>query len=416
MLAPSGALLALTLLHAPPEARDAEWPQWRGPDRTGISTEKGLLQAWPAAGPALVWEARGIGDGFSTVSISRGRIFTQGTRGSKAEVIALDYATGKEIWSTPNGEPYENSYGDGPRGTPTVDGDVLYALGGQGDLVALEVKSGKQLWALNILKKFRAENTTWGISESPLVVRELLICTPGGKDATLVALDKKTGETVWTSTGLSDPAGYSSAILIEAAGVEQVVNVTHKGIAGVALDDGRFLWRYDRAANSTANIATPLFHGGEVFVTSDYGTGCALLRLQSAGEGKVAAEEVYFNKKMKNHHGGVLRVGDHIYGYSSETLTCMEWKTGAVAWSTKETVGKGSLVYADGCLYVVGQGGRVGLVKATPEKYLELGRFEVEHGNQPAWAHPVVAGGRLFVRTQGKVRAYDVSAPPLPVQ
>jgi outer membrane protein assembly factor BamB len=288
---------------------------------------------------------------------------------------------------------YKNSYGDGPRSTPTVDGDFLYALSAHGDLACLEIQGGKEVWRLSILKEFKGKNIGWGLSESPLIAGNLLICTPGGRDATFAALEKKTGKTVWTSKGLSDAAAYASCVAFKAGGIEQVVNFTASGVAAVSLADGRFLWRHDRAANGTANIATPIARDGKVFATSDYGTGCVLLEVEPDGPEKCKVNEVYFNRDLKNHHGGVVLVGEHIYGFSGSILTCMEWATGKVAWVDR-SVGKGSLVHADGCLYIVGEGGTVGLAEATPEAYRERSRFSIEHGKQPAWAHPVVAGGR----------------------
>jgi outer membrane protein assembly factor BamB len=389
--------------------RAADWPQWRGPHRDGISRETGLLDKWPATGPKLLWEARGVGPGFSTVSIVKGRVFTQGNRGAESRIIALDLETGKEVWSAPNGDAYENSYGDGPRGTPTVDGDLLYAIGAHGDLASVETASGKVRWAANILEKFGADNIGWGISESPLIVGDRLIVTPGGRDATIVALDKKTGETLWTSKGLSDGAGYSSAITFGAAGVEQVVNFTGEGVVGVALEDGRFLWRYDRVANGIANIATPVFVNGAVFATSFYDTGCALIRLEKDGERGVAAKEVYFQRSLKNHHGGVIVVEGHVYGCDNASWTCLEVGTGKRKWVNRG-VGKGSLVHADGRFYLLGEDGVVGLIEANPSAYREISRFEIDHGGQPAWAHPVVSGGRLFIRTEDRVRCFDVAA------
>jgi outer membrane protein assembly factor BamB len=339
-----------------------------------------------------------------------GRIFTQGNRGQKSFVLALDLKTGKEIWSFENGPAYLNGYGDGPRGTPAVDGDVLYALSGEGDLASLEAASGKKRWTLNILKKFSAKIPGWGISESPLIVGRLLICTPGGPDATLAALDKQTGETIWTSKGISDEAAYSSPIAFEAAGMAQVVNFTQKGVVGVALEDGRFLWRYDRVANGVANVATPIYHDGAVFASSGYDTGCALVALKPEGERKVKAAEVYFSRDLQNHHGGVVLVGGFLYGFHGDNLLkCLEWKTGRVKWQAR-SVGKCSLVAADGCLYLLSQDGIVGLAEANPEAYHEISRFRVEHGRQPSWAHPVVAGGRLFIRTQDRLRTYSVAA------
>ena len=386
-----------------------DWPQWRGPLRDGISTETGLARKWPKEGPTLLWEAKGIGDGFSTVAVHQGRAYTQGNRGKEDVVIALDVeAAGKELWAIPNGKAYKNSFGDGPRGTPTIDGKVLYALGGRGDLACLELETGKKVWSINILSEFDADNPEWGISESPLVVGEKLIVTPGGKDATIVALDKTTGKTIWKSRGLSDDAAYSSCITFQAAGVEQVVNFTHQGVVGVALADGAPLWRYDRVANTVANIATPVHVDGHVFATSGYDTGCALVRLEPDGAGKVKAKEAYFSRELKNHHGGVVRVGDHIYGFSDSVLKCIDWKTGKDTWSHR-SVGKGSLVFANGCLYILGEDGKVGLAEANPKEYRELSSFEVEHGRQKAWAHPVVAGGRLYIRTQDRLRCFDVA-------
>jgi len=405
----SSAAAVLVAVVGAETGSSGDWPQWRGPHRDGISTETGLARKWPKDGPTLIWEAKGIGDGFSTVAVQGGRAYTQGNRGKEDVVIALDVeAAGKELWATPNGKAYKNSFGDGPRGTPTIDGKVLYALGGNGDLACLELETGKKVWSINILAEFKADNPGWGISESPLIVGEKLIVTPGGQDATIVALDKSSGKTIWKSQGLSDSAAYSSCITFQAAGVEQVANFTHKGIVGVALADGKPLWRYDRVANTVANIATPVHVDGHVFATSAYDTGCALVRLEPDGAGKVKAKEVYFSRELKNHHGGVVLVGEHIYGFSDSTLRCIEWKTGKDAW-THRSVGKGSLVFANGCLYILGEDGKVGLAEANPKEYRELSSFEVEHGKQKAWAHPVVAGGRLYIRTQDRLRCFDVA-------
>jgi outer membrane protein assembly factor BamB len=412
MLARIALAVASLALAAAAEKPVGDWPQWRGPNRDGVSKETGLLDKWPAGGPQLIWEAKGIGDGFASVAVAGGRLYTQGNRGQDSMVIALDLERGTELWATRNGRAYKNGYGDGPRGTPTVDGETVYAIGGHGDLIAVEAASGNRSWSLNILEKFQADNIQWGISESPLIVRNLLICTPGGRDATLVALDKKSGNTVWTSKGLSDAAGYASAIAFTSAGVEQVVNLTARGQVGVALADGRPLWRYDRAANRIANVATPIYKEGHVFVTSGYDTGCGLVRLSAAGKGKVTAKEVYFNREIQNHHGGVVLVGNHVYGFSGNSsgiLKCLDLRTGKVAWASR-SVDKGSMVTADGRLYLLGENGSVGLAEANPKAYREISRFEVEHGRQKAWAHPVVAGGRLYLRTQDKVRAYAVSA------
>lgn len=380
----------------------ADWPQWRGPNRDGISKETGLLKQWPEQGPPLVWKATGAGGGYSSLAISNGRLFTMGLRGDREYVIAFDVKTGKEAWATPHGTSFRNDRGDGPRGTPTVDGDTLYALGGSGDLSAINVRTGKIIWTMNVLQKFGGENITWGISESPLVVGEKVLVNPGGRDASIVALNKKDGSLIWKSQ--SDRAGYSSAIPVQVGNTTQVVFFTHKRGLGLDLKDGKLLWEYPRAANNVANAATPVVRGNRVFISSDYGNGGGLVEIKANGEG---ASEVYFTKEMRNHHSSSILIGDHLYGFSSGILTAMRFDTGEVAWKDR-SVGKGSLVYADGNLYALSENGVVGLVEATPAGYREKGRFRIQQDSLPTWTHPVIAGGRLYLRDQDTIYAYDV--------
>ncbi len=381
-----------------------EWPQWRGPNRDGISKETGLLKQWPADGPSRVWKVSGLGNGYSTVSISNGRIFTMGARGSQEFVIALDVADGKTLWVASQGERFSNDRGDGPRGTPTVDGDRLYALGGNGDLSCLEVATGQVVWSVNILKKFGGSNITWGLSESPLVSGDRVLVNAGGPNASIVALNKKDGSVLWKSQ--SDRPGYSSAVPLEVGGIPQAVFFTHSRALGVDIRDGSLLWEYSQVANGTANIATPVVRGNRVFVSSDYGTGCVLLELKPNGKG-TTAQEIYFNRNMKNHHSSSVLVGDTLYGFSSAILTAMRFDNGEVLWKDR-SVGKGSLVYADGNLYCFSEKGVVGLVEATPASYQEKGRFTVPQESLPTWSHPVVAGGRLYLRDQDTLYAFDV--------
>ncbi len=383
------------------QAANANWPQWRGPNRDGISKETGLLKEWPAEGPSLVWKAAGAGRGYSSFSIANGRLFTMGLRGDREFVIAFDVATGKEAWATPHGSAFRNDRGDGPRGTPTVDGDRLYALGGNGDLSALDTKTGRVVWTKNILREFGGRNITWGISESPLVVGNKLLVNPGGPNASIVALNKSDGSVIWKSQ--SDRAGYSSAIPVQVNGGTQVVFFTHQRAVGLDLNDGRLLWEYARPANDVANAATPIARGNRVFISSDYGTGGGVVEI--AADGK--AQEIWFTKDMRNHHSSSVLVGDHLYGFSSAILTAVKFDTGEIAWRDR-SVGKGSLVYADGRLYCFSENGVVGLVEATPAGYVEKGRFRIEQGSLPTWTHPVVAGGRLYLRDQDTIYAYDV--------
>lgn len=377
------------------------WPQWRGPNRDGISKETGLLKQWPAEGPPLVWKATGAGRGYSSFAVSDGRLFTMGLRGDREYVIAFDVATGKEAWATPDGTAYRDSRGDGPRGTPTVDGNNLYALGGNGDLSCLDAKTGRIVWAMNVLTKFGGENTNWGISESPLVIDDKLLVNAGGPGASIVALNKKDGSLIWKSQ--SDKAGYSSGMPVQMGNTTQVVFFTHRRALGLDLKDGKLLWEYARPANDVANVATPVVRGNRVFISSDYGTGAGLIEIKADGK----AQEVYFTKEMRNHHSSSILIEDHLYGFSGGILTAMRFDTGEVAWKDR-SVGKGSLVYADGNLYALSENGVVGLIEATPTGYREKGRFRIRQDSLPTWTHPIIAGGRLYLRDQDTIYAYDV--------
>lgn len=379
----------------------ANWPQWRGPNRDGISKETGLMKQWPADGPALVWKASGAGRGYSSFSISNGKLYTMGLRGDREFVMAFDIATGKEAWATPHGSAFRNDRGDGPRGTPTIDGDRVYALGGNGDLSALDARSGKLVWSKNVLREFGGSNITWGISESPLVLGNKVLVNAGGPGASIVALNKTDGSVIWKSQ--SDEAGYSSAVPVEINGGTQVVFFTAKRVVGLDVRDGRLLWEYQRPSNDTANAATPIVRANRIFISSDYGTGGGVVEIQPDNK----AQEIYFTKDMRNHHSSSVLIGDHLYGFSGSILTAMKFDTGEIAWRDR-SVGKGSLVYADGHLYCLSENGVVGLVEATPAGYKEKGRFRIQQGSLPTWAHPVVAGGRLYLRDQDTIYAYDV--------
>ena len=379
----------------------ARWTQWRGPNRDGISKETGLLKQWPEDGPPLVWKATGAGRGYSSFSISDGKLFTMGVRGDREFVIAFDVATGKEAWATPHGSVFQNDRGDGPRGTPTIDGDRVYALGGNGDLSALEVKTGKIVWSKNVLKQFGGSNPRWGISESPLVLGNKVLVNAGGPDASIVALNKANGSVIWKSQ--SDKAGYSSGIPVEVNGATQVVFFTSERAVGLDAKDGRLLWEYERPSNRVANVATPIVRANRVFISSDYGTGGGVVEIKPDNK----TEEVWFTKDMRNHHSSSVLIGDYLYGFSSAILTAINFDTGEIAWRDR-SVGKGSLVYADGHLYCFSENGVVGLVEATPTGYKEKGRFRIPQDSLPTWTHPVVAGGRLYLRDQDTIYAFDV--------
>lgn len=398
----------LATLAAGQSSPGPDWPQWQGPDRTGVSKETGLMKRWPPSGPPIVWSVASLGHGYGSIAIKGDRIFLQGSNGKQSVVFSLNRADGKGVWSKALGPAGDNDRGSGPRGTPTVDDDRLYVLTENGDLACLKTMDGTSVWQRNILKEFGARNVSWMISESPLVDGSHVIVTPGGPGAAIVTLDKMSGKTIWTSKELSDEAGYASAIAADVQGVRTVMTLTAQAGVGVRRSDGKLMWKYRPVANNTANITTPIFHDNKVFYTSDYGTGSVLLAL-TAQDGEVKAREIYFTREMQNHHGGVVLVDGYLYGFNNSILTCLEFATGKVMWRHR-SVGKGSITYADGNLYIQSEDNVVGLAEATSAGYTEKGRFRIADQGLPSWAHPVVSGGRLYIRNQGTLASYDVHA------
>ena len=597
--------LCIAVQQAHAQSMSGDWPQWRGPNRDGISLDKNLLEAWPAEGPKVVWQVDTVGVGYSSLAIQNGRIITQGDLNGVEHVIALSVEDGSTLWAVQpepvakrlseqiasefkrldvdadgqvselealvqfgwdfnkydqpvadrpdsvvesrvaaivketdaNGDKslsyaeagrllrneferldtkdtdadadalaksrttafvkqldkdndgqisrvesrrtrldrlfgriderdpttrqgdnqltvaemekyflqreagrdglisveelstrlarttkgdgvltkeelqgayggYRNGQGDGPRGTPTIEGDRVYCEGGNGDLTCLDVATGKTLWHVNLREDFGGGRPGWGYSESPLIEGQLLLVTPGGKSGTLAALDKSTGELVWQTEATTQGAQYSSPIAVDIGGVRQIVQFARNNVFGVDAKTGEKLWEYGGANNGTANCCTPIVDDDHVFVSSGYGTGSGLVKISKDGSAQ-KAEEVYFEKKLACHHGGVVKIGEYIYSCSGGTLICMHFKTGSIAWQARG-VGKGSLVAADGMLYILSEGNQVGLVEATPEEYREGGRFKIESQGRPSWAHPVVTGGRFYIRNQKSLTAYDV--------
>ncbi len=396
-----------------------DWPQWRGPNRDGISydTTK-LLNKWPDDGPPLLWKVGGLGRGYSSVAVTDGRIFTLGKIGRAEHLIALSVDGGKELWNI------EMGTGGHSNSTPTVDGDRVYAIGLNGDLVCADTSTGNIRWRKNFEKDFGGKMMSgWGYSESPLVDGDRLICTPGAQDAMIVALNKQTGDVIWKSPMPSDAgnkgkdgAGYSSIVISNGGGVRQYVQLVGRGVISVAADDGRILWGYNKVANGTANIPTPIVKDDYVFCSSGYGTGAALLKLSRKGK-LVTANEVYFlgSKDMQNHHGGMILIGDYIYcghGHNEGFPLCIEMKTGKVAWRPGRGPGSGSaaVAFADGNLYFRYESGDMALIEATPKEYKLKGTFKIAVVHDKSWPHPVIAGGKLYLRDQEDLLCYDISA------
>jgi outer membrane protein assembly factor BamB len=410
-----GLALPTGLDAAPP----ADWPGWRGPNRDALSPDRGLLSEWTPSGPPLAWKATGLGPGFSTVSIAAGRIFTMGEGGGAQLLIALGQADGRTLWTAKVGPTWNDEMG-GPRGTPTVDGELVYAIGTEGDLVCVEAATGRERKSL--VRDFGgAMMSVWKFSESPLVDGERLVFTPGAESAALVAVDKRTGKEIWRAAIPDlgpqgrDGAGYSSVVVSNGAGVKQYVQLIGRGLVGVRASDGKFLWGYNRVANQVANIPTPIVRGDHVFASTGYQTGSVLLRLVKAGAG-VLAQEVYFLEPttLQNHHGGLVLVGDHLYaghGHNKGFPICVELLTGKVAWGgniRNAGTGSAAVVYADGNLVFRYQNGTVVLVEATPTGYREKGSFAIPQVRDPSWPHPVVLDGVLYLREQDTLYAYDV--------
>lgn len=389
-----------------------DWPQWRGPDRTDVSTETGLLGAWPADGPELVWTFKNAGIGFSGPAVVDGTLYIMGAREGVEQLLAIDVAEGKELWSLDVGEVFEIARGNGPRSTPTVAGGRVYALGAKGNLVCADASNGRLIWTVS-MSDLGGTPPEWGYCESVLVDGKRVICTPGGPKGAVAALDAATGEVVWQAREFTDPAQYASPIVFDWAGIRQYVQLTMESLVGVQASDGKLLWRSDWPGR-TAVIPTPIYRDGHVYITSGYGIGSKLVRLGPDN----SVSDVYFNKVMKNQHGGVILLGDHLYGYSDgRGWTAQDFKTGEAVWSDKEKLSKGSIAYADGRFYCLSQDeGTVVLIDASPEGWNERGRFQLPYDSKLRapkwliWTHPVISGGRLYLRNQDLLFSYDVKA------
>ncbi len=404
-------LFLLALLPAPVLAED--WPQWRGPARDGISRETGLLGAWPENGPRLDFRAEGLGEGYSSIAVAGGRIHTLGMASGTEWVFALDEETGAVLWSTPHADEYTDWRGGGPRGVPTVAYGRVHALGASGQLSVLEAASGQIVWTVNLLERFGARNISWGISESPLVLDDRILVSPGARRAGFAALDRNTGEVLWTAA--SDEAGYASPVRVDLEGAPHAAFFSGDRAVGIRASDGEILWSYERASNGTANVATPILVSNadgvaRLFVTSDYGTGGGLIELRAGPDRTVSASEVWFTRNLRAHHATPILHAGALYGFSGSILSALRVGDGELLWRDRGFP-KGALTFADGRLYLVSEHGDIGLMEPSSTGYRERGRFafpEVDRSRQNLWSHPVVANGRLYVRDQEVLLGWSV--------
>jgi outer membrane protein assembly factor BamB len=393
------------------------WPQWRGVDRENRSRETGLLQSWPEGGPPLLWTTSEMGDGVPPVSVAGGRIYALGFRDGKEYLTVFDGA-GAVVWSMPVGAQAGEFSGMRflAQRPVTIDDQRLYVCAANGRILCLQAADGKLIWEKDELKDFGGRAASFFFEDAPLVDDKLLILKPGGPKGTLLALYKLTGAPVWRTTDFRDSAGHAPVIVAEIAGVRQYIVLTHEHLTGVAAADGKVLWQAPWTGR-TANPTTPVYHDGIVFVSCGFGVGCGGFRI-TAADGKFKAESIYSGRQMDNHRGGILRVTDHLYGTDDNFLKCIDLKTGEIAWQDR-CVKKGSLIAVDGNLVVLGEGGQVALVEATPKEFREKGRFSFERANREPVLHPVVVGGRLYIRDYTVLRCYNLRGPgyeePAPV-
>ena len=394
-----------------------DWPGWRGPNRDDLSTETGLLKSWPEGGPKKLWTSSQVGIGYSGISVVGDVLYTMGAE-SKEEtaqemIYALSVSSGEKLWQSPVGKALDNKWGGGPRCTPTVAGDFVLGIGGQGDVVCVSAKDGSRIWAVS-LKDLGGEIPNWGYCESPLVDGDRVLCTPGGEQGTVACLNLKTGEKIWQSSDIKEKAHYSSVISVDHFGKHEYIQLTELKVFGLDAETGKLLWQADWPGR-TAVIPTPIYHKGNVYVTSGYGVGCMLISVSPDNQ----VQKIYDNKVMKNHHGGVILLNDHIYGHSDSVgWVCQNMATGEQVWSEDgKNESKGSLAFAEGLLYCLKEGsGECMLAEATPSGWKEISKFKLDPQSTQRsdrgkiWTHPTIANGRLYLRDQEMLSSYDIKA------
>lgn len=395
----AAALLAATGLRAD------DWPQWRGPQRDGISREKGLLSEWPEGGPRKLWSTDGLGQGFSTVAVVGQRIYTTGIVDGVGKLIALQ-DDGKLLGASPYGsDSVEGGGYPGSRTTPTIADGRIFVMSGTGTLTCFDETSGKKLWQVDTFKEFGGRQLQWNVAESVLVDGKHVICTPGGPEALLVALDTATGKPVWATKGLDCKSAYCSPALVDHNGQRLILTMVEFGAVGVDADTGKLLWKSAHKNRYAVHAATPVYVDGHVIFSSGYGQGTEMLKIAADGG---SVQPVWQQKVLDNHHGSIILLGSNLYGTNDRGLVCLEAATGKERW-TEGAAGKGSITVADGMIYAYSEKGVVSLIKPGPTGASVKGSFKVTEGANQHWAHPVVANGRLYIRHGNVLQAYDVS-------
>jgi outer membrane protein assembly factor BamB len=391
-------------------ADDSDWTQFQGPNRDNKSSETDLLAQWPASGPRLLWTQHGLGEGYTSIACADGLLYTTGNVANDTVIVALD-TTGEIRWRIRNGPAYRRSH-PGTRSTPTLRAGLLYHENADGDVICVKAKTGDHIWSVNVLDRFNGRNIRWGLSESLLIDEGKVICTPGGEDVGVAALDTKTGDTVWACTGINEKPGYCSPIVFEYAGLRQIVTLMAESIVGLNADNGKLLWKFKNPAKFDENITSPCYHDGHIF-TSTRTSGSRLLRIRVEGD-SASVEQVWSEQEFQNHHEGIICLGRCFCGACMvnrhAAWKCISFQTGQLMHSDPG-IGRASLCYADGMLYLMNHNGNVALVKANPKAFDIVSSFEIpKQGRGPTWAHPVVAWGRLFIRHGDFLYCYDIEA------
>ncbi len=390
-----------------------DWPQFYGPGRDNRSEETGLLEQWPEGGPELAWTVSGLGVGYAIVAVADGMIYTTGDVEGEMVIFAMDPA-GNELWRRANGPAYEKSY-PGSRCTPTIDGGKLFCTNGHGNMICLDAKTGEEQWSVNFFERFGGREITWGVAESPLVVGDIVICCPGGEDVFMAALDRDTGETRWTCTGVGDNHSHTSPMLIRFADTSVIVQMTGASLIGVDADTGKLLFKHPHPAR--VNVDTPIYDDGSLYIFGTWGHGATRVDL-AIEDGAWSTTEAWHEVALDNEHGGVMLIDGHLYGqadnnHKTRHMVCMNAETGETVWTIDDLAGKlsSALTYVEGLLYIVTDQGEVGLIRPITEGLDVISRFQIPPGGTgPLYAFPVVSNGRLFIRHGEYLFAYDVGA------